>query len=732
MPNVCKSRFPDPFSVNILFFPPECNIIKKNGAKVTHMQIRHPYFSFTKEEIDALRVKIRSDETYRAAYEKITRDKDKIIAEDFVTEAHANSVFDQHGRFGDVSGQLGRFNGAPAAAYLIDGERKYAERIRDLLLHVSSFDHWAGPDNPYQEVPRRSELNTGAISVGMAYAYDIIYDILTPEERKIIGGAIIKNGVMPLLMDWALHPYRIHAMDSMGHNWWSVCVAQGASALLPVADLLPAGEAERLLGAAEDALYAFLTYEGCTLYNKPPTYDGKGLFYESAGYFSYGTGELFSYLWHAERYLGRRNRLRDAFKGDMTEAILSFAYPTKHDLGVMFVNFGDGSTDTDISGFVYNNILLGRGTPPQYEYLSRRHKGRGFFDLMHPEVFEGERGWDGLPLNAFYPDTGYAFCRSSWEDDAVLFAVRCGYTWNHAHADAGHFVLWNRGEELFPDMGTCSYQDPAYRNYFCTDLGHNVLLIGGKGQVFEDQYRGNKFHGKLFDTYEGKDFVYVGADATGPLAHLCCRAYRNFILIENRVLLVIDDVRSHETDTVQFLLHYNGTWTDGAKNGVKYTAVRGEKTGADVYHVFPADLTAYESEPVTVTPDGGVQCSVSHLVFSETTPGRSHLMIHAIVLDPDENDIEITPLNENEGHGVRIKENDTGIGRRVWFNIQADGRRMHKNSNALIDGFETDAYIFMRSIAPDGGETVFLTSASYFRKPGEEGFGAYIKRTDEF
>jgi|GEM_PF-2235574 len=60
----------------------------------------------------------------------------------------------------------------------------------------------------------------------------------------------------------------------------------------------------------------------------------------------------------------------------------------------------------------------------------------------------------GLPL---YSDIGWASLRSSWNRNATLLGVKSGYTWNHAHADAGSFVLFHEGENILIDSGKCSY-----------------------------------------------------------------------------------------------------------------------------------------------------------------------------------------------------------------------------------------------------------------------------------
>ena len=692
--------------------------------------MEHPNYAFTKTELEALKKRIAADEAAKKQYEAIVRNKAAVLAEDFVTEEHANSEFSQHGRYGDVSGQLGRMNAALGSAWLIEKDERCAARLRDFLMHIVSFACWAGPDNPYQEVPRKSELNTASIAAGAAYAYDILYDFLTPAERDTIGKGIIKNGVLPLLEDWVLPETRIHALDSLGHNWWAVCVAEGASALLPLKDHVEPDRYEALLDAAEEALIAFLTYPGCTLYNKPASYDEKGLFYESVGYFNYGTRTLLDYILRAERSRGRREALRAALPKTLTEALLAFAYPTAKEPGVLFADLGDGDADTDSCGMLIDLQRLGYDHPAGRAYLARCYKGGGFSDLLQPVSTENG-SWETLPKAAVFPTSGFAFLRGSWENDAPFLAVRCGYTWNHAHADAGHFMIWDRGEMLIPDSATCNYYSNSnYRAYYCKDEGHNVLLVGGQGQIPEDQYWGNKFHGRIFDSFEGPDFVCVGADATGPLSHLVSRAYRNFIWIENRALVILDDVRCHTENTVQFLLHHAGSWRSFEEDGVRRTEIRGEKSAADVYHVFPKGTTVMEKVGCVNEKENGEKEEKKYLEFSTADKGRSVLLITAVVLEPDENKIEISPLTGDHAEGIELRETDTGITRRIWFNLQADGRRMHKNSNNLIDGFDTDAYFFMRTLSPAAPETDLLAAASFHRRPGKPGFAAFIKRTD--
>ena len=53
-----------------------------------------------------------------------------------------------------------------------------------------------------------------------------------------------------------------------------------------------------------------------------------------------------------------------------------------------------------------------------------------------------------------YDKIGWAIFRDSWEEDATMLAVKCGDTWNHAHADAASFVLYKDGVNEIYDAGS--------------------------------------------------------------------------------------------------------------------------------------------------------------------------------------------------------------------------------------------------------------------------------------
>jgi len=65
---------------------------------------------------------------------------------------------------------------------------------------------------------------------------------------------------------------------------------------------------------------------------------------------------------------------------------------------------------------------------------------------------------------------------------------------------------------------------------------------------------------------------------------------------------------------------------------------------------------------------------------------------------------------------------------KAWYNLRADGRRMHINSNNTLGAWDTDAYILMTERS-SAGERIFAVSASYVRSDGQVRYASYQKKT---
>lgn len=667
------------------------------------MEIVHPNLYFNAEDIAKIKKSLEEGGELGERYKKFVNSADSKLKEELLTEEYANSVYSQHGEYYAVSNQITEMAKVLGLKYAVEGDIACAEKLKEALLHFSKFKIWTGPENLDRKPAWHSGLESAGITVGFAIGYDIIYDYLTEEERDIVADALINTGIRHLMNDWILPGKRIHALDSMGHNWWAVCVGRAGVAILPVADRIP--EAEEWLSLIDEALYGYAEYKGAKLLNKQQNYDDRGLFYESISYFNFGAGEHLFYIYHRERYLGKHCAARHPVMSKMADAILAFSYPT--DEGIRMLNYGDSSTDTKVIMLLKHLILCGYSTPSALAYMSRVFKDcEDLTDVFFCDLYKGEGTFDAIPKFNTFEKTGYSLARSSWENNATLFSIKSGFTWNHAHEDAGSIILYSNGKPLIIDSGTCSYGHKNYHGYYFRAAAHNVVMLGGENQDDMNIHRGIKFPGSIVyaeEPFEG--IKYICADVTGPLSNLCGRNFRNVIIIDDKHYVIIDDIYTHKECTSEALFHYAGEATIGEG---KITIDNGG-VKAFIMPVYPAG-----TENVTHTghPEGKPDEENEYIGIFSNEETDTHHLINVISLE----DEKITRISGIDSEGVALGDTE------VTFNIRADGRRMHWNSNNTLSGIDTDAYISVKR-----GNKAYLVYSSYARIDGKSCFESFVK-----
>lgn len=689
--------------------------------------MQHPNLYFTKADAANFRERIKTDEALRARYDETTADVEKCLKEEFITEEQANgrNTQSQHADFGSLNGQANRLCSVLGTKYIIDGDERCAQKLKELLYHLVTFERWYGVAYTKRTpVPWHSDLCSTSTTLALAKIYDIIFDYLTEKERREISESILQKGVYAALGDWAFPETRIHAVDSMGHNWWSVCISEAAAAFLALSDFVSEEKKKEVIDCVNNALADYLTYGGNRLFNKLRNFDEQGFFYESVGYNNFGTGCLLMYLWCSERYFGRNEVIRAAIPDGLCDAPIKFSYPRTVDGKTFFefLNFGDHSLGTEIDFMAKYSVLNGIATPAMKACAAtyRNDLWDEIGDGFRPYELDGSI--DYLPKNALF-SSGYAVSRSSWDKDATLLAVKSGFCWNHSHNDSGSFIIFHKGKPFFIDSGRCDYDSPFYHAYYCQDCAHSVLRIGNEGRRDEELYRGTRFPGALTDSFESDDFFFVQADSTGPMAHLCSRMYRNFLWFDNRILVILDDVYCHKDSTVQFTLHFDSEYKIGKStvdfdNGTsRARLISHEPEGMEIYEKIGHDDHKQDED-------------MPYIELSTKEGQRTHLLIHTIELDCDEHSTEYTKLSGKNADGILISEN--GIEREIWFNRMADGHVMHDNSNNVIAGYDTDAYILVITRDKNQNtEKVLTVCGSYLRKNGRAYFSSFIKKTAE-
>jgi hypothetical protein len=663
---------------------------------------------FVPERIAALRARIASNPVTQARWTRFLQGADALASG---SRAGGGSE--------TASWRLG-------LAWRVTGDERYAKKLRESLLNSVGAAAWGGQDVLNRVPPWHSSLGTASSLASGSVAREALTGFLTAEERQRVTEGMLRLGILPILEDWVLPEHRIHALDSMGHNWWSVCVSGAGLGVLALLGEDP--RATDWLRQVEMALTGFFEYQGTVLQNKTVNFDPAGAFYEGVHYAGYG-----SELYLAFR-LARTNALGPPPPIPVLERFAEFfahtLYPTTN--GDLAVDFGDSSLKPDTATTLRLLAALGLGTAAARWYLQRQDR-----DSIDPIALlyldePAAPAVNSLSPSIIYPAIGWATLRDSWADNATFLAVKSGFTWNHAHADAGSFVLYHGGMPLLIDSGKCAYSRPEYVGYYCQSKAHNVVLFNGQGQPEEDVHqRGVKFPGQVHDLLDDLGLKYVYADATGPMAPHFKRNYRHWLWLDG-VILVFDDILAHEPGQFDWLLHYAG---EAKVQGAAVDLVNGPAQ-ARLTMLHPADpVSGEETGLVADAPDR----KVKYLKFSTPTKSREQKFIVAIVPQPigmATPSPKVELLKETDALGVRVTgaENLT----EVYLNLQADGRRMHLNSNNVIGGWETDAYLtaFTRPAAAAPGVAgvtrYFISGGSYLRREGQGVFDSLTKATAVF
>ncbi|RYF50343.1 MAG: hypothetical protein EOO39_44460, partial [Cytophagaceae bacterium] len=372
---------------------------------------------------------------------------------------------------------------------------------------------------------------------------------------------IVKLGIEPSIGDWVSKDKRIQSLDNMGHNWWAAVVFEAGIASLAVMNEQP--QARQWANDIMHDSRQWFSFSGSLLENKPANFDPSGGFYESVSYANYGVSEYLQFRLAYTNALGTLTMPYDNLLKKTVDWFMHTSYPRSSDKPLMSLNFGDSNDFANGERPAKLMMALGLGNDDYYWYIQQTGKTpfREDLNVSTPMglLYQPENkpvpATPTLSPSAVYGSMGWGTLRSSWKPDATMLGVKSGYTWNHAHADAGSFVLYHKGENVLIDGGDVGYGNPEYSSYFVKSQAHNVLMFNGEAQDASDQYNAVKNPGHLYNLLDGGSLKYVLADATGPTSRNFLRNYRNFLWIGN-VILIIDDPKTYESGQFDFLLHY--------------------------------------------------------------------------------------------------------------------------------------------------------------------------------
>lgn len=632
-------------------------------------------------------IKNCTDERCKTLYDKAINQAEKALEiiplEEESVQVDGEGYAIQHENYGDAAGPFTGNMPYLSFAYEITGDEKYFLKAKELMLKYCSYSRWYGKGSI-----GKGELNTGHFLTGMSYGWAAFSHKFTENEKKYIAERIYTLGIRAQLDDWLLPGTKIHCFDTMGHNWWPVCVSSGALAAITMSGYLPDGRT--LADKAAEGLREWFYYEGNPINMKPATLDN-GAFYESVGYYNYA---LFEYLRFSEAYLavtGKPPFADEEIIRNSAEFFINTFYPSSK--GDYIVGFGDAD-DTQFSSSVplmlsrYPDIGILRF------YINNRKHSENSDVLLKLIRFEQLYLLpEKIPekLSVCYKNIGWSVFRDSFEEDSTLLAVKCGDSWNHAHCDAGHFIFFRNGIPEIFDSSCCSYGNDIYRDYYVQSKAHNVVLCNGKGQFPDDHHHHVRPKGELHNFTDKGDFRYVCADASGPMGQHFRKHLRHFIMVKD-IIIIYDDIWAYEESELNFLLHSEENSCFRMLTPCEERTETGY-LGKDIHEV------TFKS-------------------FNRKTDdyGRGNF-VSALCLDEKKE-----PVFEEIEDGFKVTYGNI----KIYINILSDNRVMHRNCFNTFDGILTDAAVLI-----DNNGEYSVVNGSIVRKDGKSLLDRFSRITDK-
>ena len=391
---------------------------------------------------------------------------------------------------------------ALATAYLLTGDKRYADLARSWVLALCEWPAWTDPDYP----SGRACLDTGHFCHAVAVAYDFVYDQLTEADRRTIRDALLEKGA--------------EAVMKAGETGWARTMSWPNGFAVVMGGMGVAGMA--CLGD-DDRAEPYVQYARRRLWEFIEARDRDGGYVEGLTYGGYAMS--FTMPFAAAMALHGDDLLAGHPYVDKT---LRFAAYCLDPNSATSVNFADAAYATR----AYNSTagwLAGKGLGLGRWYL--RHNA-GLAELWrytpplailwHPldAAEQAPADWDPA---AHYRDIGWVIMRRGFEPDDFVFAMRSGYHGSHCQLDQNSFMLSAGGEWLLRDAG---YGQTATNQ-------HSTLLVAGQGQ----SPRGGRITG--FGTV-GR-LSYAAGDASDCYPGLG-RFVRHAAMVDGSYLVIIDEV----------------------------------------------------------------------------------------------------------------------------------------------------------------------------------------------
>lgn len=516
--------------------------------------LKHPYILFKSEDIPRLNEK-RSEQPFKQMWENI------------------NSASPQ-----DTDGVVNAF------IYALTGDTARGAQAKKALMELCAIKSWSNNSPPKLQVSEKCRP-AGLI-------YDMIYDLLSEQERRDISQKIIDAAIVPIYK----HSFGSWWSQRRQHNYSPTFASGWGIAALAVLREHP--DAVEWIERAVMRINLFMSSQG--------TDGGYG---EGINYTNMSLRGIMPFMDGIENVFGVNMYENTWLCGEVP---LFFVYCLSPDRRST-LNFNDAGIDR-----IYDHHVMIRLAGKCGSEDVRRIVNEDIIGVQDPKT-EISFDWPGfggkpedrqamkvpsdifsylwldsgakkapsyvLPRSKFFSSIGWAVFRSGWEKDDLQLGVISApkFFGNHEHADRGSFIFNAYGERLISDSGKpTGYDDPLTVSWFRESVAHNVMLVEGKGQTMTDKLiRG----GEMSNFLTSRAYDYVLTKNAGPYGELVDKWDRHVVFAGGEFAILLDDVSLPQAGEVEFRFHSPSSHTiklDGD------TAIFPGNNGGDIPRIPPA------------------------------------------------------------------------------------------------------------------------------------------------
>jgi len=486
---------------------------------------------------------------------------------------------------------------------LLGGKDEYGQLAKRILLDCAKWDPLGATGYRYND------------EAGMPYAYHFsrtytfVYDLLTPEERKICCQVMKVRGeemYRHLCPGHLWRPYSSHS-NRAWHFLGEVGVAFQ-------------GEIE---GADDWVWFAMNVF-----FNAYPVWsDDDGGWHEGVSYWSSYIGR---FTWWADV-------MRAAF-GIKAFQKLYFAKVGYYPLyllppGKVGGGFGDGASRARASNVVpLMSELAAQARNGHWQWYVEQMGGAvptaGYVGFIRGTLPKAEAVPPaGLPTSRLFRGTGQAYLNTTLmnADDDVQIVFKSSQMGSQSHGNEAQnsFVLWAYGEQLLLRTGHYYlYGGPHHRDWVWSTRSLNNITVGGQGQI--KRSASSKGEITAFQTTPTIDIV-VGEAAqayqvaeSGKQRRLLDRYTRTVVFVKPELVIVFDRLQAVEPSTFEYWLHAaNKIQVDGQRD----IQVQSGEVVCDIEFLTPDGLTFTQTDQYDPNPWPQIKTREWHL--TATTPTKT-------------------------------------------------------------------------------------------------------------